>query len=103
MIPARFDLGQAFRSRIGSLLLAVLLLGAVFHGLHHLQDPACGSEHAPHACVACAGLHAASVLAAETHAPTPHVHAWVSVPGAATEPVLATAWRAAAPRAPPAI
>lgn len=103
MIPARYLLGRALRARIGSLLLAVLVLGAVFHGLHHLQDPACGSERAPHACIACAGLHAASVLAAETHAPAPHVHAWTVAPVAAIAPELDAAWRAASPRAPPAI
>jgi hypothetical protein len=85
------------------LLLATLLLGAAFHGLHHLQDPGCGAGNGrtSHECVACAGLHSSTLLAATTIAPAPTPSRWVlPAPRLVATPSFAP-HRAASPRAPP--
>jgi hypothetical protein len=87
-----------------TLLLAALLLGATFHFLHHLQDPDCGSgrDGTNHVCVACAGLHSSTLVAAGTHAPAPNVERFTQeAPRRIAAAVLAPRGLAA-PRAPPA-
>jgi hypothetical protein len=87
-----------------TMLLAALLLGATFHFLHHLQDPDCGSglDRTGHVCVACAGLHASTLVTGETHAPEPCVESFTQdVPRSFANAVLAPRGQAA-PRAPPA-
>ena len=87
-----------------TLLLAALLLGATFHFLHHLQDPDCGSglDRTSHVCIACAGLHASTLVTGETHAPEPSVEPFTqAAPRSFANAVLAPRGQAA-PRAPPA-
>jgi len=51
------------------LLLAALILGAVFHEWHHLRDPGCGAENGAHCW--CASLHASARPVPATPAPQP--------------------------------
>ena len=99
VLPGR--LGHAIRA---SLLLAAIVLGAAFHVVHHLQDPACdgGLDPGSHACVACAGLHASTLVAAGTHAPEPVAVAWAPIATALHARASVAVRGAAAPRAPPA-
>jgi hypothetical protein len=108
-LPAHMTTSAALARRTllalrATLLLAALLLGATFHFLHHLQDPACGSgsERTGHVCVACSGLHGSTLVAGETQAPEPGVEPFTQdAPRTFANAVLAPRGQAA-PRAPPA-
>ncbi len=103
MTPLLRSLLRAPRAMRAALLLAVLVLGASLHGLHHLQDPACadGIDHG-HACAVCAGLHASTLVAPTVTAPAPQPRAWTQPAAPVAVTPAARALRAATPRAPPA-
>jgi len=104
MTPASAPARRIALALRATLLLAALLLGATFHFLHHLQDPDCGSgrDGTNHVCVACAGLHSSTLVAAGTHAPAPSVERFtLEAPRRVAAAVLAPRGQAA-PRAPPA-
>jgi hypothetical protein len=96
-------LGALARAVRATLLVAVLLLGATLHFWHHVQDPDCGSgrEGATHVCVACAGLHASSLVAQAQAAPAPVCTEWRDDAPPAVHAPDAAAPPHAAPRAPP--
>ena len=94
----------ASRATRAALLLGTLLLGAVFHFCHHLQDPGCGAsfDRSGHACTVCAGLHGSTLVAAEQHAPAPRPTAWAEDAQALRADPAAAERGDASPRAPPA-
>jgi hypothetical protein len=91
------------RALAATALLAVMLLGSLAHGWHHLSEHACESELPSHAeaCAVCAALHSAPLpeASATQHAPLAVEHR-TQVPAAASAP-SADALALAPARAPP--
>ena len=88
------------------MLIATLVLGAVGHLLHHLEDPHCGESagagRSEHYCSACSNLHGGTLAAGDAPAPAPALVAWSGFASPDTRTPSAAAITGGVPRAPPA-
>lgn len=88
------------------MLVATLVLGAVGHVLHHLEDPHCGEPagagRSEHYCGACTNLHGGTLAAGDAPAPAPVSVTWSGFAAPDSQTPSAAAITGGAPRAPPA-